>query len=132
MNAIRPSIIIAAALLGGCASGDSLESGRTVFNNPYAAPAIDRTGIGPQCNVDLGRDATCLGGPLIYPGKGRHVSLGHGEVARLTRAQARILRERGALIEARSNQPPALPQPLTPPSPQPDLPTAGQGSGKPI
>lgn len=123
MNAIRISIILAAALLGGCASGDPPGSGRTVFNNPYAALEIDRTGIGPQCDVDLGRDATCLGGPLIYSGQGRQVLLGHGKTARLTRTQARILRERADLIKARGNQPPA---------PPPSLPTAGQDRAKPL
>ncbi|NCP12602.1 MAG: hypothetical protein GW858_00365 [Sphingomonadales bacterium] len=119
MIPIRASIVLVSALLGGCASADSLEGQRTVFNNPLAVPEIDRRGIGPQCNIDFGRDATCLGAPLIYPGKGRHASLGNGDSVRLTRAQVRILRERAELLEAARTAPP----PASPP-PEPSLPTA--------
>lgn len=105
-----------ALTLSGCA-GDVLKHERTVFNNPYAPPVIARTGIGPQCEVDFGRDATCLGTPLIYPGRGRTVSLGGGETERLTRNQARILRERAALIGARREQA-ELPPPPPPPPPK--------------
>lgn len=121
----RFSIILAAAMIGGCASGGQGVE-RTVFNNPYSGLATDRTGIGPQCDVEFGRDATCLGSPLIYPGRGRHVSLGNGETVRITRNQRRILQERAALIEAIRNQP----QPPAP-APEPTLPTAADGSDKP-
>ena len=121
MIATRFSIILVAALAGGCATGDSLEGQRTVFDNPHAAPVIDQRGIGPQCDIDLGRDATCLGGPLIYPGRGRVASFGNGENVRLTRAQARILRERAELLEALRNPPP----------PPPVLPTAATDGDKP-
>jgi hypothetical protein len=125
MIATRFSMICLAALAGGCASGDSLEGQRTVFDNPHAPLVVDRTGIGPQCDIDLGRDATCLGGPLIYPGRGRHASLGNGESVRLTRDQARILRERAELLEALRK----LPLPLPPPPPV--LPTAATDGDKP-
>lgn len=125
----RSSIVLVAVLIGGCASDGSLE-GRTVFNNPYAVPVIDRTGIGPQCDVGFGRDATCLGAPLIYTGQGRNASLGNGEIVRLTRAQRRILRERAELIEAQSNQL-LTPAPPASPPPQPALPTAASDSDTP-
>lgn len=113
MIAVRSSMIIAAAaVLSGCASADPLEGGRTVFHNPYAAPAIDRTGIGPQCDVDLGRDATCLNGAVIRGGRGRNAILSNGETVRLTRAQARLLRQQADLLEAQHHQPP---QPDPPP-----------------
>lgn len=108
------ALALAMLALTGCATPDPLEGGRTVFNNPYAVPVIDRTGIGPQCDVELGRDATCLGAPLGYDG-GRHVLLGNGETERLTRQQRRILRERAALLEVLRDQPP--PPPPAPPPP---------------
>lgn len=123
----RVSIILVAALLGGCATADSLEGQRTVFSNPYVAPEVDRRGIGPQCDVEFGRDATCLGGPLIYPGRGRAAGLGNGESVRLTRAQARLVRQRAEALEARSN----TPSPPPPPPPAPVLPTAGGNRDKP-
>lgn len=98
---------LATMLLAGCATPDSLEGERTVFSNPYA---LDRTGIGPQCDVELGRDATCLGAPLVYDG-GRYVRLGNGETERLTRQQRRILRERAELLEVLRDQPPPSPPP---------------------
>ena len=116
----RAKMVLIAAMLGGCVSGDSLEGQRTVFNNPLALPEIDRRAIGPQCNVDFGRDATCLGAPLIYPGEGRHASLGNGGSVRLTRAQVRILRERAELVEAARTAPPPPPAPPL----EPTLPTA--------
>ena len=128
MTSARSSIIVTVILLGGCATGDGPPADRTVFNNPYGTPVIERTGIGPQCDVDFGRDATCLGKPLIYPGRGRNASLGNGESVRLTRAQRRILRERAELIEARRDQP--LP-PAPPASLPPELPTADSDSDKP-
>lgn len=97
----------ATLFLAGCATPDPLAGERTVFSNPYA---LDRTGIGPQCDVELGRDATCLGAPLVYDG-GRYVRLGNGETERLTRQQRRILRERAELLEVLRDQPPAPPPP---------------------
>ncbi|RNJ61839.1 MAG: hypothetical protein EDM03_09925 [Porphyrobacter sp. IPPAS B-1204] len=128
MITARSSMILAAILLGGCATSDGRPVERTVFNNPYSGLATDRTGIGPQCDVEFGRDATCLGAPLIYPGRGRNVSLGNGEIIRLTRNQRRILRERSELIEALRDQP----QPRAPaPPPEPVLPTATDAGSKP-
>ncbi len=128
MNATRASIVLAAVLFGGCATADGRPVERTVFNNPYSGLATDRAGIGPQCDVAFGRDATCLGAPLIYPGRGRHASLGNGETVRLTRAQKRILQERAELIAAPGNPPPPAP---APPPPEPTLPTAADGSDRP-
>jgi hypothetical protein len=118
---IAPHIVtiavgLAALALGGCSTPDPRAGERTVFNNPYALPPADRTGIGPQCDVELGRDATCLGAPLVYAG-GRHVLLGNGETERLTRQQRRILRERAELLEVLRDQPPAPPPPPPPPPP---------------
>jgi len=124
MVAARTGTCLAALLLfGGCATGTDagLERERTVFSNPFVPPEIDRRGIGPQCDVDIGRDATCLGGPLVYPGRGRTAVLADGESVRLTRAQRRILRERAELREALRNRP--LPPPENP-APPPVLPTA--------
>ena len=123
MTAPRSSLILLAALLGGCATGDPFESQRTVFNNPYVPPVLDQRGIGPQCEVDIGRDATCIGGPVIFPGRGRTAVLGNGERVRLTRAQARLVRERAELRESLRNAPPPQPPP-PPPPPEPVLPTA--------
>jgi hypothetical protein len=120
MIAPLPRLFLLAALLGGCATGDPLEGQRTVFNNPYVPPQVDQRGIGPQCDVDIGRDATCIGGPVLYPGRGQGAVLGNGERVRLTRAQARLLRERAELREAGRNQP----APPPPPPPEPVLPTA--------
>lgn len=111
MIAVRSSIILAALLLGGCATPDSLEGQRTVFNNPYVNPQISQSGIGPQCDVAFGRDATCLGMALIHPGNGRRASLGNGETVRLTRAQARILRSRAEVLEQLRTQSASLPPP---------------------
>lgn len=118
--AARSGVILSALALGACttAAEPALHGERTVFYNPFVPPEIDQRGIGPQCDVDIGRDATCLGGPIIYPGRGRAASLGNGETIRLTRAQRRILRERAELLEALRTMPPA---PLPPP---PVLPTA--------
>jgi len=109
------AIGFAALALGGCTTPDPRSGERTVFNNPYALPPVDRTGVGPQCDVELGRDATCLGAPLVFDG-GRQALLGNGRTERLTRQQRRILRERAELLEVLRNQPPALP-----PSPPPPI-----------
>lgn len=116
MTCSRLSVLLASTLLAGCAAGDGLDGQRTVFSNPLAPPVIDRRGVGPQCDVEFGRDATCLGTPLAYPGEGRRVLLGDGEMHRLTRNQARILRQRAELLEARRN---AMPSPPPPPPPPP-------------
>jgi hypothetical protein len=120
MRAIVCSIAFAALLLGGCASADSLAGQRTVFSNPYAAPTIDRTGIGPQCEAQFGRDATCLGTVRGVSRRGRIAILDNGETIRLTRNQARILRERAALIAALPQQPPSPSPPPPPPAPTDD------------
>ncbi|MBU7579896.1 MAG: hypothetical protein KAF27_05420 [Porphyrobacter sp.] len=111
--ACRTSIALGAAMLAlaGCATPDPRAGERTVFSNPYGT---DRTGIGPQCDVDLGRDSTCLGAPLIFDG-GRYVKLGNGSIERLTRQQRRILRERAELLEVLRDQPPASPPPPSAP-----------------
>jgi hypothetical protein len=131
MIAVRHSLILFTALLGGCATGDSLEGQRTVFSNPYVAPVLDQRSIGPQCEVDFGRDATCLGGAVNYSRRGRTAVLEGGETLRLTRAQRRLVRERADLIEARRNDPP--PPPASPPQPLPEpvLPTAQPASEQP-
>ena len=111
----RAGAILAALTLSACATGDPQAGARTVFNNPLAATRIDRTGIGPQCDVDIGRDATCLNAAVIVGRRGRTAILRNGETVRLTRAQARLLRERSERLGAPSNQPPP---------PPPVLPTA--------
>jgi hypothetical protein len=131
MIAPRISLILVIVLLGGCATGDSLEGQRTVFSNPYVAPVLDQRGIGPQCEVDFGRDATCLSGPVNYSRRGRTAVLEGGETLRLTRAQRRLVRERAELIEARRNAPPMPPAPPPAPSPEPVLPTAEPASEQP-
>jgi hypothetical protein len=130
MIAPRSSLILVAVLLGGCATGDSLEGQRTVFSNPYVAPVFDQRGIGPQCEVDFGRDATCLGGLVNYSRRGRTVVLANGDTDRLTRAQRRLARERAELIEARRNAP-QLPPPPAPLPPEPVLLNAETASDQP-
>lgn len=107
MIAVRYSLILAAMLVGGCAGTDTLEGQRTVFNNPSAAPVIDQTGIGPQCDIARGQDATCLGVPLTRKGRGNVI--GEPGVGDLNRAQRRILRERAELLRQVSQQPPPPP-----------------------
>ena len=119
MVTARCSMIIAAAALTGCASPDPQAGQRTVFNNPYAVPALDRTGIGPRCDEELGRDATCLGAPIIQARRGRFVLLANGETERLTRNQARILRERAELLESLRDQAAPPPSPVVPSSEPP-------------
>lgn len=119
MATARCSMIIAALAMTGCASPDPQAGERTVFNNPYAAPVLDRTGIGPQCDEELGRDATCLGAQITQARRGRFVLLANGETERLTRNQARILRERAELLESLRNQAAPPPEPALPPSEPP-------------
>lgn len=119
MITARNAIPVIALILGACASPDKggLEGHRSVFHNPFGPPVIDRRGIGPQCDVDIGRDMTCLGGPVIYPGRGRVVLLGNGDTVRLTRTQRRFLRDRAELLERPRDAPPPAPAP--PPVPEP-------------
>lgn len=119
MRATRITVILClSGALAACANPDPGAGVRTVFHNPYAATQIDRTGIGPQCDVDLGRDATCLG--AVVATRGRTAILANGAETRLTKAQARLLRERREQLEAARSSPP------TPPStpPLPSLPPA--------
>lgn len=110
------SIAIATFALAGCATPEPLEGQRTVFNNPFARPVIDDTGIGPQCDIALGRDATCLGVPLTRRGRGN--TIGPAQSAGLTRSQRRILRKRAELLKVLSEQG-AIP---APPPPFPSIP----------
>lgn len=118
MIAIRPSLLLAAgALLAGCATSSPPESERTVFNNPYAAPVIARTGVGPQCDVARGRDATCLGVPLTR--KGRGAVIGDRVTGNLTSNQRRILRERAEVLREAGEQRRTPPPPPPPAEPKP-------------
>lgn len=108
----RGCIVSGLLVLAGCTTADPLEGQRTVFNNPYAAQVLERTGIGPQGEVDPGRDATRLGAQLAYSGRGRFVLLASGQTERLRRNQDRILRERGELLEA-AREALSAPPPLT-------------------
>lgn len=132
MIVTRASIILAAVLTGACASGDARPVERTVFNNPFASPMLDRSGIGPECNVAIGRDSTCLDPRFIVSRRGRYATLRNGETLRLTRAQVETLRERAALIAASRNQPPPVPPPASPPPvPERTLPTPTDAGDKP-
>lgn len=124
---VRSSIVAFATLtLAACASPDPLEGQRTVFNNPYAVPVIDRTGIGPQCDLSRGEDATCLGVPLT--GRTRDYKAGSPLVSDLNRNQRRILRERAELLRQVSQPPPTVTEPAPPP--QPTLPIMEAGADK--
>lgn len=113
------SLILAAALaLAGCAGGDGLEGTRTVFSNPNAAPVIDATGVGPQCDRARADDATCLGIPLGRKGEGARI--GEQGIERLTRSQRRVLRERAELLRARTEELARTPPPPPPPPPTAD------------
>lgn len=118
----RASTILVAVLLDGCASGEGRPVERTVFNNPFAAPVLNRTGIGPQCEVAIGRDSTCLDPRFIIARRGRYATLRNGETVRLTRAQVETLHERAKLIAGSRNPPP----PAAPPPP-PEVPTNDAG-----
>jgi hypothetical protein len=117
----RASAIIATALLSACATADQGARQRTVFNNPYATPVIDRTGIGPQCDVSIGRDATCLEAVVVRVDRRRNATLRNGDTVRLTRAQARILREKADILRERAEaiEPLRDPSPPLPPPPPP-------------
>lgn len=128
MTPNRPGIILIAALLGGCATGKPLEGERTVFNNPYAALVIERTGIGPECDMARGQDATCLGVPLTRKGRGN--TIGEDSFGSCNRNQRRILRERAELLRQISQHQTTPPQPA-PPLPEPTLPTAAGADDKP-
>jgi len=115
-------IVVVSLLLAGCAStpDSTLSSQRTVFSNPFVPPVVDRRGIGPACDVEVGRDATCLGGPVIYPGRGRAALLSNGQTVHLTLEQRDLLRERAAAIRERAEairQTEQVPQPPPPPPP---------------
>ena len=127
MIATRSSMILAAVLLGGCATNDGRPVERTVFNNPFSSAALNRTGIGPQCDAALGRDSTCLDPRFIVARRGRYATLRNGETVRLSRAQVETLRDRAALIAASPNQPP----PASPPQPLPKAPTTDDAADKP-
>lgn len=121
MTATPPRLFVAVAfLLAGCATGDPARTERTVFDNPYAAPVIAETGIGPQCEVARGQDATCLGVPLTRRGRGTVV--GDRVSHDLDRNQRRILRERAEQLEQVSEQIRTSPSPSPPP---PQAPAAG-------
>lgn len=115
----RASVIIATALLAACATPDPQTGQRTVFNNPYAKPVIDGTGIGPQCDVSIGRDATCLEAVVVGVDRRRIATLRNGDTVRLTRAQARILRERADILRERAEAIEPLRDPSPPPPPPP-------------
>ncbi|GAA0763940.1 hypothetical protein FHS52_002397 [Erythromicrobium ramosum] len=129
MTPIRPSMILVAALLSGCATGGTLEGQRTVFSNPYVAPVIDQTGIGPECNLARGRDATCLGVPLTRKGRGN--SIGEDSFGSYNRNQRRVLRERAELLRQISEQQRQEQSAPPPPPPEPTLPTAAEDSDRP-
>ncbi len=128
MNPIRLSMILVAALLSGCATGDTLEGQRTVFSNPYVAPVIDNAGIGPECDLARGRDATCLGVPLTRKGRGN--SIGEDSFGSYNRNQRRILRERAELLRQISEQQRQERSVPHSPPPEPTLPTAAEDSDK--
>lgn len=128
MKHIRLSMIVVAVALSGCATGDALEGQRTVFSNPYVAPVIDQAGIGPECNLAQGQDATCLGIPLTRKGRGN--AIGGDSFGSYNRNQRRVLRERAELlrqISEQQRQEQSAPQP----PPEPTLPTAADGSETP-
>ncbi len=123
MILLRCTAGLTAITLAGCAAPDSLEGQRTVFNNPYAVPEIDRTGVGPQCDEARGDDATCLGVPLTRKGKGS--AIGETSYRNLTKNQRRILRERAELLRELAQQSKAE---TPPPTPQPAPPIMARGS----
>ena len=132
MKQSRLSMILVAALHGGCATGDTLEGQRTVFSNPYVAPVIDQSGIGPECNRARGQDATCLGVPLTRKGRGNSIGEGNfGSVRSYNRNQRRVLRERAELLRQISEQQRQEQSAPPPPPPEPTLPTAAEDSDRP-
>ncbi|WP_299295789.1 hypothetical protein [uncultured Erythrobacter sp.] len=97
------AIVVAALMVTGCARvpADGFGGERTVFNNPYAPPEIDQTGIGPKCSEEVIRDERCRLDSLIYPGQGRFARDANGNLVRLTRSERRLLRDRSEAIRSR-------------------------------
>lgn len=135
----RPLLATAVLLvIGACTTPDELrfENQRTVFNNPYASPEIDQTGIGPNCEKQVLRDDQCTLDSLIYPGKGRFARDRDGNLVRLSRSERRFLRDRNRAIRARADVleslengtpiPPNSPALDNIPSPPPPPPKVGE------
>lgn len=135
--------IVAALMVAGCASASPGGFGgeRTVFNNPYAPPEIDQTGIGPECSEEVIRDQRCRLDSLIYPGRGRFARDANGNLVRLTRSERRLLRDRNEAIQSRIDIfeslengtpiPPGSPALVIPPPP-PAPPTTQTDGSNPV
>ncbi len=150
MKLATPVIIVTGCILAGACTTPAehrFENQRTVFNNPYAPPEIDQTGIGPDCDEQVLRDGRCGLDSLIYPGRGRFARDRNGNLVRLTRNERRFLRERREAIQSRIDvleslengtpippNSPALDN-ILPPPPPPPAPKVGDtvpsGSGQP-
>ncbi len=93
---------IATLALTSCATGDSFESSRSVFNNPYALPVFDNGPVGSDCGERASRLDGCFLDSLSYPGRGKFALDRSGNLIRLTRSERRFLRERHEAIQSGS------------------------------
>ncbi len=95
------AVTLGSLALASCATGDPFDGGRSVFNNPYAAPVVDNGPVGPECDESAVRRDGCFLDSLFYPGRGRYALDRDGNRVRLTRSERRFFRERNEAIQAR-------------------------------
>lgn len=104
---VRLVIVAAlATMASACASPEpfaALGATRGVFASPYVAPELSRQGIGPEPEGALARRRPYLD-MLIYPGRGRVALDRKGNLVRLSRNEARILRERSDALRRRAEE----------------------------
>jgi hypothetical protein len=99
-------VVALASLASACASPDpfaALGAERGVFSSPYVAPEISRQGIGPEPEGALAWRRPYLD-TLRYPGRGRVALDRNGNLVRLSRHDARILRERTDALRRRAEE----------------------------
>jgi len=87
--------------LAGCATADTLQGSRSVFNNPYSALIFANGPVGPDCEGQVNRPDGCFLDTLAYPGRGRYARDRDGNLVRLTRSERRFLRQRNEAIQSR-------------------------------
>ena len=133
-NLCRAAVIASlAAGIGACASTSAdpfaaLKAERGIFASPYVAPEVSKGPVGPEPEGALRFRRPWLEG-LHYPGRGRVALDRNGNLVRLSRADANILRQRQEAVrrhvERQQHQQPGGAGPVTPPPPltPPPVPT---------
>ena len=128
---LRRAAMIAslAAGLGACASTSTdpfaaLKAERGIFASPYIAPEMRKGPVGPEPEGALRFRRPWLEG-LHYPGRGRVALDRNGNLVRLSRADANILRQRHEAVlrhverQQQGGAGPVMPPPLAPLPPAP-------------